>query len=102
MPSAPIVQNTNCQPKWRMIQPIGASSTREKYCEALKIDDAVPRSLVGNHAATNLPLPGKVGAKEKPIRNNNANKTKNASSPFRNFVNPIKNMKNDQKKKATR
>src|SRR6185437_478543 len=101
IPSAPIVQKTYCQPKRWMIQPMGASSTSEKYCDALKMEEAVPRSFVGNQAATNRPLPGNVGAKENPIRNNSANSTTNASPPFRNFVKPIRNMKNDHEKNAT-
>jgi hypothetical protein len=39
----------------------GAKATSAKYCDALKIAEAVPRSAVGNHAATMRPLPGKTG-----------------------------------------
>ena len=45
---------------------MGAKKTREKYCEALKMAEARPRSEVGNHAATMRPLPGKTGAWARP------------------------------------
>jgi hypothetical protein len=50
-----------------MIHPkMGAKIIRAKYCEELKIADALPRSLVGNQDATMRPFPGKTGACEKP------------------------------------
>src|SRR5579885_2321668 len=98
---APITQKTQCQPNWFMSQPInGANKTREKYCEALKMDEAVPRSRVGNHAATKRPLPGNAGAKLKPARNSSPNNTANARRPCKNPVKPIRKIKNDQRKMA--
>ncbi len=42
----------------------------EKYCEALKIADARPRSAVGNQLATIRPFPGKTGDSCPEIRRN--------------------------------
>ena len=74
IPKPPIVQNTLRQPHVAVIQLInGTNNTSEKYCDALKIADAVPRSAVGNHAATNRPLPGNVGANANPARKKRMN-----------------------------
>src|SRR5690242_3110636 len=99
MPSAPIVQKTYCQPNLWTIQPInGANNTRQKYCDELKMADAVPRSFAGNQAATNLPFPGNAGARANPARNKSANNTTNAETPFSHFVKPIRTTNSDQRK----
>src|ERR1700733_2905537 len=46
----------------------GANITNAKYCDELKIAEAVPRSAVGNHAATMRPLPGNTGDCARPER----------------------------------
>ncbi len=51
---------------------MGAKATRAKYCEELKIAEAVPRSAVGNQAATMRPLPGKTGDCARPERRRSA------------------------------
>ena len=67
MPSAPMTKNTLRQPKACTIQPIsGANSTVAKYCAELKMAEAVPRSSVGNQAATMRALAGKEGASAAP------------------------------------
>src|SRR5580698_6716275 len=55
------------QPAEWMIQPrMGAKIINAKYCEALKIAEARPRSLAGNQDATMRPFPGKTGAWANP------------------------------------
>src|SRR6266478_4576653 len=50
------------QPQRWVIHPrMGANITREKYCDALKMAEARPRSDVGNQLATMRPLPGNTG-----------------------------------------
>ncbi|MNP32046.1 hypothetical protein D3C76_1252030 [compost metagenome] len=44
-----------------------------KYCAELKIAEAVPRSAVGNQAATMRALPGKDGASARPTRKRSMN-----------------------------
>ena len=53
----------------------GAKSTVAKYCAELKMADAVPRSRVGNQAATIRALPGKEGASARPTRKRSPNRT---------------------------
>ena len=66
-PKIPMNQKQLCQPWFCVSQPkIGAKTTSAKYCEALKIAEAVPRSAVGNQAATTRPLPGKMGDCARP------------------------------------
>src|SRR3954469_9447130 len=66
-PIAPIARNTLRQPYSWASQPImGAKATSEKYCEALKMALAVPRSELGNQLATMRALAGKMGASAKP------------------------------------
>src|ERR1035438_7747086 len=61
-PAHPINQKQLCQPYLSVNHPNSPpNANREKYCEALKIDEARPRSAVGNHAATMRPLPGNTG-----------------------------------------
>src|SRR5215469_6969787 len=55
-------QKQSFHPRACVIQPmIGANNTSAKYCDELKIAEAVPRSAAGNHAATIRPFPGKTG-----------------------------------------
>ena len=66
--------NTCSHPQEWTIQPIsGANSTVAKYWAELKIAEAVPRSAVGNQAATIRALPGKEGASAKPTRKRSMN-----------------------------
>src|SRR3954468_14965136 len=51
----------------------GANITVAKYCAELKIADAVPRSAVGNHAATIRGLPGNEGDSARPMRKRSEN-----------------------------
>src|SRR5258708_37477184 len=85
MPIRPITVNTCGQPSACVIQPInGANSTVAKYCDALKIAEAVPRSAVGNHDDTRRLLPGEAGASAAPARKgsvNNATTAAAAASP---------------------
>ena len=75
MPMAPMTMNTCSQPQAWTIQPIsGANSTVAKYCAELKIAEAVPRSAVGNQAATMRALPGNDGASAKPTRKRSMNR----------------------------
>src|SRR3954469_24717448 len=68
-PTAPRNQNTACQPNWCVIVPmIGAKRTVAKYCAELKIALAVPRSAVGNHAATIRAFAGNDGDSASPSR----------------------------------
>ena len=73
----------------------GAKSAVEKYCDELKIADAVARSLVGNHAATSRPFPGNAGANANPVRSSSANKTANAIGPWTNLTKPMLKIKPD-------
>src|SRR3979409_39653 len=62
-----MARNTLRQPYSCASQPIsGAKATSEKYCEALKMALAVPRSALGNQLATMRALAGKDGASAKP------------------------------------
>src|SRR5579871_281462 len=61
------IQKQACHPQWTVTQPmIGAKSTSAKYCDELKIAEAVPRSAVGNHAVTMRPFPGNTGDWTRP------------------------------------
>ena len=74
MPTAPIIQNTIGQPYACVTHAIsGANSTVAKYCAELKMADAVPRSLAGNHAATMRPFAGNDGASARPTSSRNEN-----------------------------
>ena len=60
---------------------------------------AVPRSLVGNHAATIWLLPGKAGLSDKPTRKRNKNRTLMTAPVLPKISEkPIKIVKNDHKK----
>ena len=52
---------------------IGAKSTVAKYCAELKTALAVPRSAVGNHAATIRLFAGKEGDSATPSRKRSVN-----------------------------
>jgi hypothetical protein len=66
-PIIPITVKTCSQPSAKVSQPSsGENNASEKYCAALKIAEAVPRSLAGNQAATMRALAGNEGASEKP------------------------------------
>src|SRR5271168_3345965 len=68
-PAAPMNQKQLCQPYlWVSHPKRGAKATSAKYCEALKMAEARPRSAVGNHVATIRPLPGKTGDCARPER----------------------------------
>ncbi len=96
-PMMPANQKHCFQPNSLAIQPItGANTTREKYCEELKIEEARPRSVVGNHAATMRPLPGKTGAWAKPERNRKAHRRVNATATGANPTSPDKSAQIDQ------
>ncbi|MCY1445866.1 hypothetical protein D9M71_623980 [compost metagenome] len=75
MPNVPMTMNTCSQPQACTIQPInGAKSTVAKYWAELKMADAVPRSAVGNQAATIRALPGNDGASAKPTMKRSMNR----------------------------
>src|SRR5690242_15130022 len=72
-------QNTGGQPNVCVIQPmIGENNTVAKYCAELKIALAMPRSAVGNHAATMRALAGNDGDSVTPSRNRSANNVTSA------------------------
>ncbi|MNC32147.1 hypothetical protein D3C75_804910 [compost metagenome] len=99
MPSAPMTTNTCSQPKLNTIQPmIGANSAVAKYCAELKIADAVPRSAVGNQAATMRALPGNDGASAKPTRKRRVNKVTTAQATGRPPTKPCSRVNSDQVK----
>src|SRR4051812_50066163 len=76
MPSAPITVKTWRQPNSCAIQPIsGAKITVAKYCPELKNAEAVPRSLLGNQAATMRALAGDEGGSGVPTREGQPNST---------------------------
>src|SRR4051812_10263424 len=96
-PSAPMKRKAWGQPKRKVIQPmIGANRTVAKYCAALKIADAVPRSVAGNQAATRRALPGKEGASARPTRKRNANRNETAADAPKAVTVPCAAVKIDQ------
>ena len=97
MPSAPITVKTWRQPNSCAIQPIsGAKITVAKYCPELKNADAVPRSLLGNQAATMRALAGKLGASASPTRKRRANSATMAAPPEKKPIQPCISVKIDQ------
>ena len=79
-PMPPVTKKTHGQPNSWVIQPeSGANRNVAKYWLELKTADAVPRSAVGNQAATMRPLPGKAGASASPSRKRSAKKTISAT-----------------------
>src|SRR5207249_6108729 len=96
-PMLPMTKNTYGQPKRYVIQPVsGANIAVAKYCAELKIAEAVPRSAVGNHAATIRAFPGKDGASARPSRKRRANRTTTAVAASKYPMNPCRNVKTDQ------
>src|SRR5258706_1225236 len=74
-PMPPIARTTLRQPYSCDSQPIsGAKATSEKYCEALKMALAVPRSAFGNQLATMRALAGKEGLSANPSAKRRANR----------------------------
>ena len=66
---------TQCQPYQCVTAAIsGVNTTAAKYCAALKMADAVPRSRVGNQLATTRALAGKAGASAMPTRKRRQNR----------------------------
>src|SRR6185369_3016772 len=75
-PIAPINQKTGGQPNLCMMPPItGAKNTVAAYWAELKIAEAVPRSAVGNHAATMRLLAGRDGDSAAPSRSRSRKST---------------------------
>src|SRR5580700_12271597 len=84
------------QPAECAIQPkIGAKIISAKYCEELKIADARPRSLAGNHDATMRPFPGKTGACAKPAISRRMKITVKAAVAARYPAKPVTNAQRD-------
>src|ERR1700759_2463295 len=78
------------QPPTCVIEPrMGAKIISAKYCEALKIAEARPRSLAGNHDATMRPFPGKTGACAKPATNRKMKITVKAAVAARYPTRPV-------------
>src|ERR1041384_5588671 len=75
---------------------IGENSTSEKYCAELKIADAVPRSVVGNQAATIRALPGNDGDSASPSRKRSANSTTTALAALHQPTRPCSTVNPDQ------
>ena len=88
---------TWCQPKWWTIQAIsGVNSTVAKYCAELKKAEAMPRSRVGNQAATMRALAGKTGASVRPTARRNANSITTAVMPVKKPTAPWTRVNPDQ------
>src|ERR1700759_5883160 len=84
------------QPPTCVIEPrMGAKIISAKYCEELKIADARPRSLAGNHDATMRPFPGNTGACAKPAISRRIKITVKATVAARNPANPVSNAQTD-------
>ncbi|MNV58476.1 hypothetical protein D3C71_1508560 [compost metagenome] len=100
MPIRPIHRYTWCQPQLWTTQAIsGVKTTAAKYCAALKMADAVPRSAVGNQLATTLALAGKAGDSARPTAKRSANSTVMAEPMVANTPSqPCSSVKNDQTK----
>src|SRR3954467_6217101 len=97
MPIRPIVKNTYFHPKSCAIQPMsGAKMTVAKYCPELKKAQAVPRSALGNHAATTRALAGKDGASAKPTRKRRRKRAVIAPPTDRKPTQPCRKVKIDQ------
>ncbi|MNE28032.1 hypothetical protein D3C80_1214590 [compost metagenome] len=97
-PITPITVKTCSQPHAKVNQPSsGENSASEKYCAELKMADAVPRSFVGNQAATIRALAGKDGASEKPSIKRMMNIEIPAHASGTKSTKPCKNVNKDQK-----
>src|SRR6267154_722714 len=75
--------------------PHGEKTTTAKYGEALKIAAAVPRSAVGNQAATMRLLPGNAGASATPTRSLKPNRAMITVLPAKNPTVPCRKVKSD-------
>src|SRR6266702_8682160 len=96
-PAAPMNQKQLCQPYFSVSHPKSPpNANREKYCEALKMADARPRSAVGNHAATIRPLPGNTGDCASPESSRSPNITLKAQAAGAYPANPIAIAQMDQ------
>ena len=69
---------------------MGAKISNAKYWDELKIAEAWPRSLVGNHDATMRPFPGNTGAWARPESNLSAKIAVNAALAVRYPANPVR------------
>src|SRR3989337_2686951 len=74
---------------------MGAKMAVAKYCAELKIADASPRSLAGNHADVRRPLPGNDGASAAPTARRSVNSAATAAPPVRKPTVPWNNVKRD-------
>src|SRR4051812_48564302 len=99
IPRMPMKRKTDCQPYQWVIHPMmGANMTVAKYWDELKMADAVPRSLVGNHAETMRPFPGNDGASARPRSRRRMNKVAKADAMWNTPTNPCSSVKSDQRK----
>ncbi|MNT07012.1 hypothetical protein D3C72_1417000 [compost metagenome] len=97
-PMTPITVKTCSQPHAKVSQPSsGEKRASEKYCAELKIAEAVPRSLVGNQAATIRALAGNDGASEKPSIKRIQNMEIPAHASGKKSTKPCINVNSDQK-----
>src|SRR5271156_1486948 len=95
-PSPPMNQKQLLQPAAWVIHPkIGAKIISAKYCEELKIADALPRSLAGNHDATMRPFPGNTGACAKPAISRKMKITVKAAVTARYPARPVSHAQRD-------
>src|ERR1700733_9383588 len=95
-PSTPMNQKQLLHPAACVIQPrMGPKIISAKYCEALKIAEARPRSLAGNHEATMRPFPGKTGACAKPAISRRMKITVKAADAARYPAKPVSNAQLD-------
>ncbi|MNT75534.1 hypothetical protein D3C72_2144370 [compost metagenome] len=69
-----------------------------KYCAELNIAEAVPRSAVGNQAATMRALPGKDGASAKPTRKRSMNRVTTDQAIGTMSTKPCRRVNTDQVK----
>ena len=77
----------------------GEKSANEKYCAELKMAEAVPRSFVGNQAATIRAFAGNDGASEKPSINRIKNMEIPAQASGNISTKPCRKVNSDQKKR---
>ena len=96
-PMPPTMVKTCSQPAATTSQPIsGEKAAVAKYCAELKMAAAVPRSLVGNQAATMRELPGNDGPSARPTSNRRMN-SRPTAVPIEKFpTKPWQTVKMDQ------
>src|ERR1700744_4256049 len=75
---------------------MGANNGSAKYCEELKRAEARPRSVVGNHAATMRPLPGKTGDCARPEQMRRTKITEKTRLARAKPAQPVRKAKMDQ------